>query len=126
MAVVFSGEEGLSNLIFKAPELFTLKLYRTSVTPEETSVAGSFTEANFSGYTAKALTTDDWSVSGSTATLDEQTFTHSGGGTNNLIYGWYIVGTTSNTLFWAEKLNAPVPMNSIGDQIKFVVALSLD
>jgi hypothetical protein len=101
----------LSNLLAGGSlENWTLKLYKTDVTPAEGDTAASYTEADFTGYSAKTLTRSvsggTWSTpstsSGTTSSsYAAQTFTSSG--SSQTIYGWYIVGATSGTLICAEK-----------------------
>lgn len=101
---------------------WTLKLYRTNVTPAETDVFGSnpFTEANFTNYTSKTLTR---SISGSTwstpasgsptgswsgeASVAESTYGSSAqtwtcGASGNTIYGYWIEDGTNSKFICAE------------------------
>ena len=55
----------------------TLKLYKTNVTPAESDTAGTYTEADFTGYSAKTLTSSQsggtWSVpSTSSGTIEKR------------------------------------------------------
>lgn len=43
-----------------ADENYVLKLFRNDVTPDQTFVAASMTEANFTNYVAKTLTRTAW------------------------------------------------------------------
>lgn len=92
-------------------ENWTLKLYKTNVTPAETDTAASYTESTFTGYSSKTLTR---TVTGSTWA----TPTTSGGVTSSQYnsaspqtwsatsaescYGYFVVGATSTTLIIAE------------------------
>jgi len=92
-------------------ENWTLKLFKSNTTPAEGDTAGTFTEADFTGYSAKTLTR---SVSGSTwatpstaggttsSSYAAQTFTSSDS-TSQTIYGYFIVGATTGTLIYAER-----------------------
>lgn len=84
------------------PENLTLKLFRTDVTPSDTSVAGDFTEANFTNYTAKTLSRSGWSdpstVAGKASITYSSAQSWTCGSTGNTVYGYYVVGATSGTL----------------------------
>lgn len=95
-------------------ENWTLKLFKNDKTPAEGDVAGDYTEADFTNYTAKTLTR---SVSGSTWSTPSTdgggttSSTYNGaspqswtcGATGNTIYGYFVVGATSGTLIYAER-----------------------
>ena len=90
------------------PEAQTLKLYTNNYDAVEGSTASNFTEASGSGYAAISLVRATWnaaSTSGGTTTktYPQQTFTYTGAIT---IVGYFIVGATSGTLLWAERLYA--------------------
>lgn len=94
-----------------SPENLTLKLYKTNVTPAESDTAGSYTEADFTGYAATTLTSSQsggtWSVpttSGGTtsSTYGTNSVFSCTGGSSQTIYGYHVVGATSGTLYWAE------------------------
>lgn len=83
----------------------TLRLYRNNYTPLETSVAGDFTEANFSGYVAQALPNfpaANYVGPQAETVLPAQNFIHSGGGVDNDIYGYYVTDAGGDLLF-AER-----------------------
>jgi hypothetical protein len=91
-----------------SPEALTLKLYSNNYDAVNGSTAGNFTEATISGYAAKSLTRAGWNaaVSGNPSSSTygtAQVFNFTGTGT---IVGYYIVGTTSTTIYWAERLYA--------------------
>ena len=94
-------------------ENWTLKLFKSNTTPAEGDTAGTYTEADFTGYSAKTLTR---SVGGSTwatpttsggttsSSYAAQTFTSSDA-TSQTIYGYFIVGATTGTLILAERFD---------------------
>lgn len=103
-------------------ENWTLKLFKSNSTPAESDVAGTYTEADFTGYSAKTLTR---SVSGSTwatpATGDgnttsqydaasPQSWTNTGASAET-VYGYYIVGATSGILLVSEAFAASRTLN---------------
>jgi hypothetical protein len=92
-------------------ENWTLKLYKTNVTPAEGDTAGSYTEADFTNYVAKTLTSSQsastWAVPTTTSGTTSSTYGSSPqswtcGTTGNTIYGYYVVGATSAVLLFAE------------------------
>jgi hypothetical protein len=94
-------------------ENFTLKLFKSNTTPAEGDTAGTYTEADFTGYSAKTLTRSvsggTWatpSTSGGTTSsaYAAQTFTSSDA-TSQTIYGYFIVGATTGTLILAERFD---------------------
>jgi len=107
----------------------TLKLFATDVTPADTNTAGSFTEANGGGYSAKTLNNGSWTVNAandpSDAVYAEQTFTFTGPlTTNGTIYGYYVVDA-DGTLIWAEKFAATFTPANDGDQLKLTPKFQL-
>lgn len=92
-------------------ESYTLKLFKNNVTPTQATVAGDFTEADFTGYAAKTLTRAGWndpttvSNKGRADYSVEQIWTCTGG--SNTIYGYYIIGTTSGVCLWAQLFASP-------------------
>jgi len=100
----------------------TLKLFTNDVTPADTDVAGTYTEATGGGYAAITLTNGSWTVTvgndPSDAVYAQQTFTFTGALTTNpTVYG-YVVEDADGTLVWAEKLTAPFTPANNGDNIK--------
>lgn len=97
----------LKCMLYQAAADLTLKLYKTNVTPGESDTTGSYTVADFTGYSNKTLTASQsggtWAVpttsSGtSSTTYAQQSWTLSG--TSQTIYGYYII--ISSTLVIAE------------------------
>lgn len=108
----------------------TLKLYKSNTTPAETDVAGTYTEADFTGYASAALTGASWSFTPgapSEASYAQQTFTSSADQTQQDIYGYFVVQQTSGTLLWAERFPAgPYPIANNGDNIGVTPKITLD
>jgi len=114
-------------------ENLTLKLFKSNTTPAEDDTASTYTEATFTGYAAVTLTLGSWTVtlgSGATKTLAayaQQTFTSSANQTTENEYGYYIVGATSNKLYWAERFTSgPFPIANNGDTIKVTPQITGD
>lgn len=130
--VVPNAGEGLmlEHIVGKtAVEALTLKLYKNDYTPVEGSVAGSFTEADFTGYGSKALAGASWTVTTGDPTYagyGEQTFTSTAGSQNQPVYGYFIVGATSTTIYWAERFSdGPYTIVNNGDAIKVTPRIEL-
>ncbi|PQO33163.1 hypothetical protein C5Y96_09900 [Blastopirellula marina] len=91
------------------PENLTLKLFKNDITTiDGDTVAGDFTEADFTDYAAKTLTRDGWNsitqdANNKSLATYSSTQSWTCGTTGNTIYGYFIVGASSGTLVWAEK-----------------------
>jgi hypothetical protein len=99
-----SGEVQMLNLILNkaTQEELTLKLFSSNTTPGEADTAATYTECSGSGYAAIPLAHASFTVTAgnpSTFAYSQQTFTLTGSLT---AYGYMIVGTTSNTLYFSE------------------------
>lgn len=125
------GEERMLKALLNhtAPENLTLKLFKSNTTPVEGDTAGTYTEADFTGYSAVTLTGSSWSVAAgdpSFATYAQQTFSSSAGGQNQSVYGYFVVQATSGILMWAERFSdGPYVIVNNGDQIKVTPRIEL-
>jgi hypothetical protein len=112
-----------------AVENLLLKLFQSNTTPGETDTAGTYTEATFTGYAAKTLTGASWTITTGAptyASYAEQTFTSTAGSQNQAIYGYYVVGATSGTLYWSERFtDGPYTIVNNGDAIKVTPYIEL-
>lgn len=133
LTVVNQAEEAFLDLVLAVG--YTLRLYRTDVlaglTPDQVDALteSSFTEANFAGYSAAALTGGSWVTTQgnpSTGVYAEQTFTRSSTGTAQLIYGYYLTLTAGGALRWFEQFPAPVSIEFINDALKVTPRITLD
>lgn len=109
-----------------AAENLVLRLFKNNITPAESDVAGTYTEATFTGYSAITLTGASWNApaSGSIAYSAEQTFTCSGASSDN-IYGYYVTQLTSGILVYSERdASAPFPISTSGDNIKLTPTIT--
>lgn len=131
----------LSNLLAGgAFENWTLKLYKTNVTPAETDTIASYTVADFTNYTNKTLTrsisgstwstpasgapTGSWSGEASVAESTYQQQSWTCGATGNTIYGYWIEGATSTKLIMAE-LFATARTLASGDTLNLTPRIGL-
>lgn len=114
-----------------APEDLVLRLFQSNTTPAETDTAGTFTEADFTGYSAITLTGSSWGAGSAGAPSSitygsQQTFTCSGTSSNN-IYGYYLTRSVGGELVWAERdAAAPFSITTSGDNIKITPAITAD
>lgn len=110
----------------------TLKLYKTNVTPAETDTAGSYTVADFTGYSNKTLTSTQsgstWAVPTTAVGVTSSTYgtTLSWSPTSSqTVYGYYVVGATSTTLWWAELFSSAKNLAD-GDTLNLTAKMALD
>jgi hypothetical protein len=87
-------------------EDYLLKLYKNNYTPDASSTASNFIEADFTGYSAKTLLRSNWNtsttVSGKASTnYPQQTWTC--GVSTNDVYGYYVLGADSGIVLWTER-----------------------
>lgn len=113
----------------------TLRLYRNDATvgltydQKEALVAADFTEANFTGYSAKTLTAGSWVITKDTpsyAIYPQQTFTRSATGTAQTIYGYTVHRASDNVLLWFEDFDGPLTVTANGDAIVVTPTITLD
>lgn len=106
-----AGEVAMLDALLKtaSPEALTLRLYSNNYDAVEGSTAGNFTEATISGYASKALARATWGGASSAAGVTTSTYgapqVFSFTGTGQIV-GYYIVGSVSGTIYWAERLYA--------------------
>lgn len=92
-------------------ETYSLRLYQNNYAPDSATTITDFTEANFTAYAPITLNRSDWSTpttdmaGEAQTTIVSQSWTNSGT-LNNTIFGYYVVGSTSGKVLWAEKLAA--------------------
>lgn len=113
-----------------AGQNLVLRLYKSNTTPGETDTEATYTEADFTGYSAITLTAANWSVSAgapSTASYAQQTFTSSAGSQSQNVYGYYLTQVTSGKLVWAERFSdGPYTITNNGDTIKVTLSITMD
>jgi hypothetical protein len=110
-----------------APQNLVLRLYSNNVTPSDTDVTGTYTEATFPGYAAITLAGASWNAAaaGSIAYSAQQTFTRSSTGAAENIYGYYCTQLASTTLMYSERdASAPFAVTNNGDAIKITPSIS--
>lgn len=121
----------LSYLVGKTTTVRNLiyRLFATNVTPAETDVAGTYTEAAGGGYASKTLTGASWTVTNGAPTeaaYAQQTWTFTGALTTNpTVYGYYVTRATDADLVLAETFTSFTPANN-GDQILLTPKITAD
>lgn len=110
-------------------EDYYLRLYKNDYTPDASAVIGSFTEADFTDYLQKTLTRAGFNAAatngsgeGEIAYGAEQAWTC--GTTGNTVYGYYVVGVTSNVVLWCQRFTDAKSM-AIGDVIRITPSFVL-
>lgn len=132
LVLVNHGEEDWLNMVVNkaAPQNLVLRLYQSNTTPAETDTAATYTEADFTGYSAATLTGASWTVTAgapSEASYAQQTFASSANQTAQNIYGYFLTQTTSGRLQWAERFpSGPYPIANNGDSIGVTPKITLD
>ena len=121
-------QQALSIMLNKtAGENLRLRLFTNNITPADTDVLATYTEASGSGYANVLLTAANWTVTAgdpASASYPEITFTFTGA--LGSVYGYYITGETSNLVRWAERFpTAPFDVQANGDQIKITPTITL-
>jgi hypothetical protein len=112
------GKTTLQQLFKATLNTYVLRLYQNNHTPAITDTAANYTEATFTGYAAINLVS--WGnafLNGSSISeMDEiaRTFTQTGVGVTNNIYGYYVTDG-AGVLIWAElNPNGVFNMNNTG------------
>lgn len=110
-------------------ESYTMKLFKNDVTPGDSDTAGTYTEADFSGYSAKTLTRSGWGAASTVGGVAQSVYTNQtwtkSGATSNTIFGYYVIGTTSTTLLWAERLSSSVALALDGSSLTITPTFTL-
>jgi len=126
------GEDlALQYLVNKAsPQNLVLRLFKSNTTPAEGDTAGTYTEADFTGYAALTLAGASWTVTPgapSQAAYAQQTFTSSAEQASQSIYGYYLTRLTGGELVYAERFtDGPYAIAHLGDAVKITPMITAD
>jgi hypothetical protein len=136
MALLIS-DEGVLELLDKClkdalsvNENYSLRLFKVNKTPDHLDIAADYTaiEANFTGYAAKTLTRAGWGaatiVSNAASTTYGTVQSWTAASTGNIIYGYFVLGSTSGKLLWCEKFGTPRSMG-VGDVLDLTPVFTL-
>lgn len=133
MAIILPNEGETNVLDAIAAKSLTVRLYTAVVggVIDEATVLSDFTEADFPGYSADAITaTSGWTVAAgdpSTMTADAASvFTRAAGaGATDDCLGYYVEDTVAGEVVWAEEFASSIPITNENDQITLTAALTL-
>lgn len=110
------------------PENLVLCLYTNNITPAETDVTATYTEAAGNGYGNVQTVGANWTVTEGAPSLAEyaqQTFTFTG--PLGAVYGYFMKRVTSGRIAWAERFtDGPYNIVNNGDQIKVTPKFTQD
>lgn len=126
------GEDlALQYLVNKAaPQNLVLRLFQNNITPAETDVVGTYTEATFTGYASITLTGATWTTTPgapSQAAYPQQSFTSSAEQASQSIYGYYLTRLAGGELIYAERFtDGPYPVAHNGDVVKVTPQITAD
>lgn len=85
----------------------------------EALVVGDFTEATFTGYASKLLSSGNWGIAAgdpAVATYNAaQIFSSSANQALQTVYGYYVTKDSDNSLQWFEYFTEPALFESNGD-----------
>lgn len=95
-------------LALSTNEAHILKLYKADYTPTSSTAVGSFTEATFNGYAARTLARATWNSATLVTGKGQTSYGSSAqswtcGTTGNTVYGYWVEGSTSAKVLWAER-----------------------
>lgn len=138
MAIVIPSEgqiEILKRVLYgnAGAENLSLRLFSNNYTPVVGSVLANFTEATFTGYAAITLTSSQsggtWAVPTNSSSLSQSTYGTTAtwtATTDQTIYGWYLVGVSSNKVYAAQAFGAGKPLvGASSDQLSIIPKLQL-
>lgn len=118
------GEARMAGLLVNAstvgPENLRLRLYKNDITPASTMTLSDYTEATFTGYSAVTLTSDSWTITQdelAQATQTSATTFSCSATTAETVYGYFVTGSASSTLYWSERFDAAFQLVNIGDAV---------
>jgi hypothetical protein len=104
-----------------------LRLFKSNTTPAETDTAGTYTEADFTGYASVQMASADWTLTPgapSQAVGAQKSFTSSADQSAQTIYGYYLTENGSNALVAAERFAASASVANNGDIVKVTPTLT--
>jgi hypothetical protein len=106
-------------------EALSLHLYSNNYAPVETSLANDFVQVAGGGYSARDLS--NWAITGGDPSVASHstiawTFTSAVGN----VYGYYIRGNNSGTVYAAERFSdGPYNITTDGQRIEVTLSISL-
>jgi len=123
MVFVYDGKkETLLDIINLRYSSGTWRLFQNDIVPDEDTVEADLVQADYAGYAGifanwGAVVADAF---GRATSLDDlHTFTCTGGGVTNIIYGIYFYDDTGSKLQFVYRFPEPISMAVAGDTIPF-------
>lgn len=117
-----------TNLLGSSPTTPKVHLAKAAFTPTPTLDVGTLAEADFTGYSSKAISS--WGTTHRDSFNQElivatsaAAWTPTDGVTPNTIYGWWMVGSDGSTVA-CGVFNPPLPMTSAANTIELVVGVA--
>lgn len=111
------------------PQDQTLILFKNNITPAETDVAGTYTQADFTGYANVGLVGADWTVTPGAPTVaaaPAKVFTATAAIAQS-IYGYMMKQAASGIIMVAERFSAaPFNIANNGDSITVTPTITFD
>lgn len=132
LVVVDQGEEAFLDAILAVN--YTLHLYKNDVTDGLTAeqiealTETDFTEADFTGYSAAALTGGSWTTTPGdpcASVYAEQMFTSTADQTLQTVYGYYVTRTSDGALQWFEPFVTPLDIEFENESIRITPRITL-
>lgn len=132
LVLVDQGEEHFLSLILGVN--YTLRLFQNDVTDGLTAAQvealteADFMEADFTGYSAAALTGGAWTIAAGApcvGTYPTQAFTSSANQTQQTLYGYYVTRTSGGALEWFEEFAAPVVVEFNSELLRVTPRMTL-
>lgn len=124
------GENKLAEFMLgkATPSNQTLKLYVNDISPADGDTAGTYTEMSTHGYASKALSMSNWTVAQNggvaEAVNSQQTWTFTAASAV-LVYGYFVIDSSSGVLLWAERFTTSKSIEYAGDQIIITPKITL-
>jgi len=109
------------------PQNLVIRLYSNNITPSDTDVTATYTEATFAGYTSQTLTGANWNAasSGSITYGSQLTFTRTSTGATETIYGYFVIQAASGILVYSERdASAPFSITNNTDQLRITPVIT--
>lgn len=126
LKVVNHGEQDFLGLVLAAG--YTLRLFKSNTTLTDALTVSSLTEADFTGYSAKALAAGGWSITPgdpTAAQFAQQSFVSTADQTAQTIYGYYLTATSGGRLQLVERFSSPYVVQYNNDSIRVTPRITL-
>jgi hypothetical protein len=111
-------------------ENLVYKLFTNNITPAETDVAGSYTEAAGGGYAAIETLGASWTVTPgapSTAAYAQQQWDFTGALTGSAsIYGYFVVRKNTADLMFSDRFATPRTPANVDDALRLTPQITAD